>query len=100
MAQVLLSPIARSDLQEASEYGDAAFGIHATDRYFKELDQVFELLAQFPSMARERSEFDPPVRVHHHGRHFIAYEIEQDQVRILRVLSDTVDLARYLRRNP
>jgi toxin ParE1/3/4 len=43
-------------------------------------------------MVRERSEFTPPLRVHHHGRHYIAYTIEGGSVLILRIVRDEADL--------
>ena len=61
-----ISPAARLDLEEASDYGDAVFGTVETDRYFRELDRIFETIADFPELARERTEYVPPVRIHRH----------------------------------
>lgn len=96
----LVSPAARQDLEEASRYGDETFGVDQTDSYFAQLDRAFELIAEFPQLARERQEYDPPVRVHRHDRHYIVYTVLPDHVRILRVLRTEVDLARHLNRNP
>lgn len=93
----LLSPAAQADLADAARYGDATFGLAETDRYFAELDQVMQLLAEFPLMARERPEFDPPVRIHHHGRHYVVYRALKAHVRVLRILSDRSDLGRHLK---
>lgn len=54
--------------------------------------RALENLARFPKMVRERSEFTPPLRVHHHGRHYIAYTIEGGSVLILRIVRDEADL--------
>ena len=99
MAGFLVSPAARHDLEEASRYGDRTFGVERTDRYFEELDRVFQMLAEFPQLARERREFDPPVSVHRHGRHYIVYVSQTDHVRILRVLREESDLGRHVHRN-
>lgn len=93
-----ISPAARLDLEEASDYGDAVFGTVETDRYFRELDRIFETIADFPELARERTEYVPPVRIHRHRQHYVVYTLQTDGVRILRVLRAEVDLDRYLRR--
>jgi toxin ParE1/3/4 len=98
VSRYVVSPAALADLDEASRYGDAAFGAARTDRYFADLDRVVELIAEFPQLARERTEFDPPVRIHHPGRHYIIYAALADHVRIVRVLRDETDLGRHLRR--
>ncbi|MDP3737790.1 MAG: type II toxin-antitoxin system RelE/ParE family toxin [Hyphomonadaceae bacterium] len=98
MSRYLLSPAARADILEASRYGDATFGVAQTDLYFADLDRAMQLIAEFPTMARKRTGFRPPVRIHHHGSHYIVYTALKDHVRIVRVLSDQVDLGRHLRR--
>jgi toxin ParE1/3/4 len=98
VSRYVVSPEARADLEEASRYGDAAFGVTRTDRDFAELDRVFGLVADFPQLARERTEFDPPVRIHRHGRHYIVYCVMPGHVRIVRVLREETDLGHHLRR--
>ncbi|MDP7548699.1 MAG: type II toxin-antitoxin system RelE/ParE family toxin, partial [Alphaproteobacteria bacterium] len=44
-----------------------------------------------PRIASERLEYAPPVRVHHHAKHYIIHLIEDDHVLIVRVLHDEVD---------
>jgi toxin ParE1/3/4 len=39
-----------------------------------------------PEIARERREFDPPVRVHPSAQHVIIYRLEADHLANLRVL--------------
>ncbi len=39
-----------------------------------------------PEIARERPEFDPPVRIHPSAQHVIIYRIEGNYLTILRVL--------------
>jgi toxin ParE1/3/4 len=64
-------------------------------KYLASLHHMFDLLATFPKMARERPGFAPAgLRVHRHGRHYIAYIVEPDRVVVLRVVRDDADLDR------
>lgn len=50
-----------------------------------ELERVFALLADQPRMARLRTEFVPPVRIHPHAAHVIVFEETDAGIVILRV---------------
>jgi len=52
---------------------------------------MFETIAAMPTLARERSEFTPPVRIHVHESHPIVYTIAEDHVAILRLLGGRQD---------
>lgn len=54
------------------------------------------LIAANPRMATERPELRPPVRIHHHAKHYIVYLIRNDHVLIVRALRDEVDLRGHL----
>ena len=56
------------------------------DLYTDALEAAFGTLVAMPEIARERREFDPPVRVHPSAQHVIIYRIEADHLVILRVL--------------
>ena len=88
-----LSTEAQEDLTEAFVYGLLEFGEKQARKYQAELQRTFDTIARFPQMARLRAEFDPPVRVHHHGRHYIAYLPRKDDVFIIRVVRDEADLS-------
>lgn len=68
-----LSGAAEEDLIEIWLYGAAHHGAAQADRYQDSLEGTFALLAQFPELARERSELTPPLRVHPFGSHLILY---------------------------
>lgn len=50
-----------------------------------------------PEMARERGEFDPPVRIHPSAEHLIITRIEGNHLAILRVLGAGQDWLAILR---
>lgn len=62
------------------------FGVAQAEKYHASLAACFELIADFPGLAAERSDFGPPVRVHRHAAHLVVYRVELDHVLIIRVL--------------
>lgn len=64
---------AEEDLVSIYVEGVRSFGVSQAERYHGELERVFEMLAENPLLARERSELSPPVRIHPHGAHVIVY---------------------------
>nr|WP_248304758.1 type II toxin-antitoxin system RelE/ParE family toxin [Breoghania sp. L-A4] len=67
-------------------YTAETWSLDQADTYIDELARSFETLAATPEMARERTEFDPPVRIHSHKSHMIIYTVDDDHVMVLRVL--------------
>jgi toxin ParE1/3/4 len=89
-----LSNAAQEDLVDMYVYGLATFGERQAEQYLADIERTFELLVVFPRMARERAEFTVPIRVHHHGSHYIAYTARPDRILIVRVVHDDADLDR------
>jgi toxin ParE1/3/4 len=65
--------------------GARQFGIAQADAYHDGLERLFDRLALYPEMARERHELNPPVRVQPYGTHIVIYCIGRDGIDILRV---------------
>ncbi|KQT52690.1 hypothetical protein ASG43_19780 [Aureimonas sp. Leaf454] len=62
------------------------------DRYLRGFEATFERIASQPRMARERLEFQPPIRLLPHGAHLIVDLIQpDDDVLIVRVLHSRQD---------
>ena len=74
------------DIITIYKHGSIEFGIDQAERYHKGLIATFDLLADHPRMARERSEFRPPVRLHAYRAHVIVYIMEPSGILIVRVL--------------
>lgn len=78
--------------------GARQFGIAQAEKYFAELEQTFELLADNPMIARERLEIVPPTRMHPHGSHLIVYAQEDSGgITIIRIRHGREDWERDLR---
>ncbi|MDR0810507.1 MAG: type II toxin-antitoxin system RelE/ParE family toxin [Gemmobacter sp.] len=92
----VLRPAAESDLSGIWLHGSASWGVEQAERYADNLFGVFDLLAEFPEMARERSEFKPPVRIHSSGSHLVIYRLEGQGIEIIRVLHAHQNLMSYL----
>lgn len=95
-----LRPAARADLTGLWQRGAADWGADRADRYLDGLFAVFDLLAEFPELARERPEFSPPLRLHPSGAHLILYRAEAGGVDILRILPARSDWLGFLEGDP
>jgi toxin ParE1/3/4 len=83
--RVCLTPEAESDLEEIWVYTAKMWSVDQADHYINDLVSKFDLLAKAPFIARERTEFVPPVRVHRHQSHVIIYRLSRDNLDLLRV---------------
>ena len=92
----VLRPVAEADLSAIWLQGAARWGVDQAERYADGLFAVFDLLAEFPEMARERREFTPPVRIHPSGSHLVIYQLEGQGIEIIRILHSHQNLTAYL----
>ncbi|MFD1507945.1 type II toxin-antitoxin system RelE/ParE family toxin [Lacimonas salitolerans] len=92
-----LTPAAQDDLEDIWLYTLQQWSIKQADRYADILEDTFDRLLFMPEMARERTEVDPPVRIHPSGGHLIIYRIERDHLVILRVLGAGQDWHAFLK---
>lgn len=86
-----LAPRALEDLEEIWRYTAETWSVAQADRYTDDLARVFETISALPSLARERPEFNPPVRIHTHERHLVIYALSDDQLVIVRLLGGRQD---------
>lgn len=77
-------------------YDAASWGVARADRYADGLFALFDLLADFPQMARERSEFKPALRIHPSGAHLVIYRADGQRIEIIRILQAHQNLTAYL----
>lgn len=91
-----LRPAAEADLSAIWLHGADSWGVEQAGRYSDSLFAVFDLLADFPELARERGEFTPPVRIHPSGSHLVIYRSEGQGIEIIRVLHAHQNLMAFL----
>lgn len=92
-----LSPAALADLDDAWRYTAETWSTDQADAYVDGLARAFDAIANAPRMAREWTEFDPPVRIHVHRSHLIVYTQQDDHIVVLRVLGGRQDWQSILR---
>jgi toxin ParE1/3/4 len=81
-----LSRKAEEDILGIDIDGIQRFGLVQADRTHRQLEDVFEFLAENPRVARERTEITPPVWMHPFRAHLVVSLVdEREQVLIARV---------------
>lgn len=87
-----LTPAAEADLSDIWRFTADRWSEDQADRYLDALVSVFETIADFPTIARERTEFTPPIHIHPSGAHLVLYLEGQGGVTVLRVLHNRQDI--------
>ncbi len=64
--------------------------------YLEDLESLFDLLAAHPAIARERAEFQPPVRIYPFRSHMVIYQFTATELDILRVVHGRTNWAAIL----
>lgn len=95
-APYALTPRAVADIEEIWRYGAEMWSADQADRYIDDLERCFALIAAIPTIARERQEFAPTVRIHTHGQHLIIYRFADGLVTVIRILGGRQDWRRLL----
>jgi toxin ParE1/3/4 len=86
-----LSLAADQDVRDIHTFGAQTFGERQADSYLKALMKGFEFIGANPRASRERSEINPPVRVHLVGSHLIIYLIDDRGAFVLRIMHGHAD---------
>lgn len=92
MADIFKQALAEQDLIDIWVYTFNKWGEAQANEYLDELDETIRLIAEQPLLCRERHEFDPPVRIHHHAHHLIVYLVLEKGIRIVRVLHESMEI--------
>ncbi len=96
MPEVRVSEAAQADILEIGRYTEREWGVAQRRRYLDGMARQFALLAASPRLAAERPEFNPPVRIYAYEKHRIIYLADDNGVLIVRVLHESMDVARRL----
>jgi toxin ParE1/3/4 len=87
---------ADQDIIDIYLWGCREFGQRQAEAYHAGLADTFELIVANPRIARERPEFNPPVRLHPYQSHLIVYVSDDAGVLIVRVLHGRQEWERHL----
>ena len=81
-----LTPKAEDDLETIWRYSAETWSPDQADIYIDTLVATIETIVAMPTLARERDEFIPPVRIHPAAEHLIIYHIDGDMIVVIRIL--------------
>lgn len=81
-----LTPKAEDDLEEIWRYSAETWSAAQADRYIDTLISAIETIVAMPTLARERVDFDPPVRIHPAAEHLTIYSIDRATILVIRIL--------------
>ena len=88
----ILTQKAETDILHHYAEGVQEYGLAHTEEYLSELEKIFYFLSDNPEAARERSEINPPARVHRYKAHIVIYLIKENRdVLILRIRNGRED---------
>jgi toxin ParE1/3/4 len=96
VGSIRLTPLAEQDLRDIWQHGTEVWGRAQAERYFDAMYGTFELIADFPEIARLRDNFTPPIRLHPFQSHLIAYDAGKDGVDVIRILHMRSDILALL----
>ena len=92
-----LAPEAEADLDELWYYVATNASVEIADRLVEAITSRFFILAMYPEAGRRRDhDLRPSVRTFPVGEYLIAYRVEAEHVRILRVVRGSRDIEALL----
>lgn len=96
MSAFRLTKSAKQDLRSIGRYTQVTWGREQRNRYLKNLDASFHLLAEEPQRGKICDDIRPGYRKYHVGRHLIFYRQSTEGLEIIRILHDRMDVEAYL----
>jgi len=96
MSAFRITERAKQDLHSIGRYTQVTWGREQRNRYLKNLDASFHLLAEEPQRGKACDDIRPGYRKYHVGRHLIFYRHSTEGLEIIRILHDRMDVEAYL----
>jgi toxin ParE1/3/4 len=87
----VLAPSATRDLDRLSQYFFEA-NVEAGEKLFKQFNQIFYNLIQFPNLGKLYPHLSPVIRGLVVGKYIVFYRVTSEQVEIVRVVDGRQDL--------
>ena len=98
MAQIRITPAAKAHLLDIWEYTAGQWGQNKADAYLRDVQAVFQRLADNPRLGLARPDIAPGYRFIPSGKHLIFHTLSQDDqyVNIIGVLHARMDVQGHL----
>lgn len=90
-----LSKEADRDLEEIFEYTINKFGLNQAVKYLNEFEVLFSELIINPDMGKNRNEIKSGLKSFSKSAHVVFYRIQNDKIRIVRVLHGSRDVLKF-----
>ena len=78
--------MAKADLRAIWDYTVVQWSAAKAEEYLSGMGHLFDLLAQNPEIAREHSEFRPPVRLFPYQSHLVIFTNTAETLEVIRVV--------------
>jgi toxin ParE1/3/4 len=96
--RLVLTEIARADLARIRRYSTRTWGRDQTSKYMDALRDTMKGLVRGTVVTRARDDLRPAIQMAASGRHSIFFEADDRRVLVVRVLHDSMDYPRHLKR--
>ena len=97
MRPYLLTVAARRDLIDIGRFTVEKWGKRQRDKYLRQLDDAFTLLAGQPDIGRVAENIKPGYKKFNHGSHVIFYRTgTESRIVVIRILHNRMDVNRHL----
>lgn len=97
MSGFLLSPTARTDLEQIWDYTCEAWGATQAEEYVREIRRAIERVVDNPMIGRACDDVRPGYRKHAVGSHSLYYRIAgAGVIDVVRILHRRMDIDRHL----
>lgn len=97
MLPFLLTSAARKDIIDIGRFSTEKWGKRQRDKYLKQLDDAFRLLARQPEIGRDAEDIKPGYKKFSHGSHIIFYRAgTESKIVVIRILHNSMDVEQYL----
>lgn len=91
----VLSEIADKDLEDIFDYTENKFGFEQAEKYFLEIEEIFQNLIIDPQSGKNRKEIKQGLYSFPKDNHIIFYRILDNHIKIVRVLHGSRDIPKY-----
>ncbi|NKI19242.1 type II toxin-antitoxin system RelE/ParE family toxin [Spongiibacter sp. KMU-166] len=93
MPSFLLTSAARKDIIHIGRFTSEKWGKRQRDKYLKQLDDAFRLLARQPDIGRDAEDIKPGYKKFSQGSHVIFYRAgTESSIVVIRVLHNSMDV--------
>ncbi|MEQ8801637.1 type II toxin-antitoxin system RelE/ParE family toxin [Haliea sp.] len=97
MTPFLLTSAARKDIVDIGRFTSEKWGKRQRDKYLKQLDDAFRLLARQPEIGRDAEGVRPGYKKFSQGSHIIFYRAgTESKIVVIRILHHSMDVEQHL----